>query len=226
MHACYIITADAQDPRLLFALEIENTGWRIGCHGTAVRNPATRSAIKLCQWCSLFRWPTMHRLASTAAAVAGGLAAVGLATRYNQLSTAAGPAHADAPSTPAAAGAALHPRWQKGWEAGRYSEAGIGFHHAAPNPHLLAFEELLLPARRVLVPLCGKSVDLPYLASKGAAVVGVEGVARAVREFTTEQSQLTAAPPSTLGDFTVHPFHGLHGALRPRPCAPFYTAFP
>ena len=26
MHACYIITADAQDPRLLFALEIENTG--------------------------------------------------------------------------------------------------------------------------------------------------------------------------------------------------------
>jgi len=51
---------------------------------------------------------------------------------------------------------------------------------------------------RVLVPLCGKSLDMVYLAGRAAAVVGVEFVEQAVREFFTEQGlepQVGAWPP-------------------------------
>mmetsp|Transcript_141800 Transcript_141800/g.440881 ORF Transcript_141800/g.440881 Transcript_141800/m.440881 type:complete len:297 (-) Transcript_141800:42-932(-) len=38
-----------------------------------------------------------------------------------------------------------------------------------------------------LVPLCGKTFDLPYLCEQGFGVVGVEGVNRAIHEFRSEQ---------------------------------------
>ena len=59
--------------------------------------------------------------------------------------------------------------WIDRWQQGR-----IGFHLDAINPWLLRFEELLAGRRRVLVPLCGKSRDLEYLADRGHEVVGVE----------------------------------------------------
>lgn len=61
--------------------------------------------------------------------------------------------------------------WHARWEAGR-----IGFHHDAVNPYLvdhLPCLELRAGAR-VLVPLCGKSVDLGWLADRGLEPVGVE----------------------------------------------------
>ena len=72
--------------------------------------------------------------------------------------------------------------WQTRWREGR-----IGFHEGAPNPHLVA-HEALLPLRdaRVLVPLCGKSVDLSYLAARAQSVVGVELAEVAVRAFFEE----------------------------------------
>lgn len=42
-------------------------------------------------------------------------------------------------------------------------------------------------ALSVLVPLCGKTWDLPYLCEQGFDVVGVEGVPRAIDEFRSEQ---------------------------------------
>ncbi|CAE7194474.1 tpm [Symbiodinium sp. CCMP2456] len=42
------------------------------------------------------------------------------------------------------------------------------------------------PLRKVLVPLCGKSVDMPYLCELGFGVVGVEGIPRAILEFKAE----------------------------------------
>ena len=61
--------------------------------------------------------------------------------------------------------------WHERWEAGR-----IGFHHDQVNPYLI--EHLpalgLEPGARVLVPLCGKTVDLGWLAEQGLAPVGVE----------------------------------------------------
>lgn len=68
----------------------------------------------------------------------------------------------------------------------RWREGQIGFHEGAPNTFLRAHVARLGAARRVLVPLCGKSADLAFLAAQGHAVVGVELVEDAVRAFFAE----------------------------------------
>ncbi|WP_201529398.1 thiopurine S-methyltransferase [Psychrobacter frigidicola] len=74
--------------------------------------------------------------------------------------------------------------WQERWKDKR-----IGFNQSAVQPLLIKyFTELNLPAAsRVFVPLCGKSIDMVWLASHGYNVVGVELVESAVQEFFTEQ---------------------------------------
>lgn len=59
------------------------------------------------------------------------------------------------------------------WKA-RWREGQIGFHEGRPNELLVAHAEALGPAGRVLVPLCGKTEDMAYLASLGHEVVGIE----------------------------------------------------
>ncbi len=75
--------------------------------------------------------------------------------------------------------------WQQRWQEGR-----IGFHQFDVNPQLIKhFSALALPFRsRVLVPLCGKSVDMVWLAHAGYDVVGVELVESAVQAFFIEQN--------------------------------------
>lgn len=72
--------------------------------------------------------------------------------------------------------------WRARWTQGR-----TGWHQGQPNEHLVAHFEALGSPRRVLVPLAGKSVDLAYLAGRGASVVGVELVEEAARAFFEEQ---------------------------------------
>jgi len=73
------------------------------------------------------------------------------------------------------------------WHA-RWSEGRIGFHREAVNAHLQAHASALLrDAKRILVPLCGKSVDMPWLAQQGVEVVGVDLVTRAVEAFWEER---------------------------------------
>ncbi len=84
--------------------------------------------------------------------------------------------------------------WIQRWEEGR-----IAFHREAPQCWLVAHAARLLPRgdERVLVPLCGKSVDLAWLARRGHAVLGVELAAKAVHDFFAEQrlaAQVHAAP--------------------------------
>jgi thiopurine S-methyltransferase len=71
--------------------------------------------------------------------------------------------------------------WQERWRAGQ-----IGFHEGRPNSFLERYAARLGSGRRVLVPLCGKSVDLAYLAGLGHDVVGVELVEDAVAAFFAE----------------------------------------
>ena len=59
--------------------------------------------------------------------------------------------------------------WLERWEQGR-----IGFHEAAVNPLLVEHYKVLDDSLRVLVPLCGKSVDLEWLVVHGYEVVGIE----------------------------------------------------
>ena len=75
--------------------------------------------------------------------------------------------------------------WQQRWQ-----EKRIGFNQPEVNALLIRyFDQLDLPAgSRVLVPLCGKSIDMVWLAVQGYDVVGIELVESAIQEFFTEQS--------------------------------------
>ncbi|MEJ2081035.1 MAG: thiopurine S-methyltransferase [Acidobacteriota bacterium] len=73
--------------------------------------------------------------------------------------------------------------WHERWQQNR-----IGFHLEDVNPYLRAhWAGLGLPASaRILVPLCGKSVDLDWLAAQGHQVLGVEISPLAVEAFFRE----------------------------------------
>lgn len=74
------------------------------------------------------------------------------------------------------------------WHA-RWREGRIGFHEGRVNARLQQHWPALGVARdaAVLVPLCGKALDLTWLASRGHAVLGVELSAIAVEDFFREQ---------------------------------------
>lgn len=73
--------------------------------------------------------------------------------------------------------------WQQRW-----ADNQIGFHQAQVNPYLQKYWPTLglVPGSRVLVPLCGKSLDLAWLAGQGHRVLGVELSRRAVEAFFRE----------------------------------------
>eukprot|EP00591_Stephanopyxis_turris_P004305 CAMPEP_0195521450 /NCGR_PEP_ID=MMETSP0794_2-20130614/18707_1 /TAXON_ID=515487 /ORGANISM="Stephanopyxis turris, Strain CCMP 815" /LENGTH=276 /DNA_ID=CAMNT_0040651013 /DNA_START=156 /DNA_END=982 /DNA_ORIENTATION=+ len=63
------------------------------------------------------------------------------------------------------------------------------------------------PGLRVLVPLCGKSVDVAYLADLDTVteVVGVEGIQKAIHEFSVEHPNLKMnVPPNGGGESCGH----------------------
>lgn len=89
-----------------------------------------------------------------------------------------------------------HERWRKGQ---------IGFHEPKPGRFLTAHFERLGLARgsTVFVPLCGKSLDMLWLAEQGQRVVGVELSPLACEAFFAENN-LAAATPQAEGRFRVH----------------------
>jgi thiopurine S-methyltransferase len=87
------------------------------------------------------------------------------------------------------------------WVA-RWQEGKIGFHEGAPNQYLVAHAAWLADRRRVLVPLCGKSEDLAFLASRGHDVVGVELVEDAVKQFFDEHG--TVAETEVSGSLVIY----------------------
>ncbi len=69
----------------------------------------------------------------------------------------------------------------------RWEKNEIGFHQAGINPFLSAYgPRFLKPEDRVLVPLCGKSLDLLHLSRNVRAVIGVELSRLAVDAFFGE----------------------------------------
>jgi thiopurine S-methyltransferase len=73
--------------------------------------------------------------------------------------------------------------WHERWEKGE-----IGFHQADFNAHMQTFVGQLgvQPGGHILVPLCGKSLDLLWLLKQGYQVTGIEISERAVRDFFAE----------------------------------------
>jgi thiopurine S-methyltransferase len=75
-----------------------------------------------------------------------------------------------------------------GYWAERWRNGQIGFHLADVNRLLPRHAgQLPQPPARVLVPLCGKSHDLGWLADRGHQVVGIEFVEQAARAFFEER---------------------------------------
>lgn len=70
---------------------------------------------------------------------------------------------------------------------GRWDQGRIGWHEAAGNEGLKTHWPVLPQESSVLVPLCGKSPDLLWLAERGHVVVGVELSEIAVTRFFEEQ---------------------------------------
>ncbi|WP_426130464.1 thiopurine S-methyltransferase [Pseudomonas sp. DWP1b1] len=75
--------------------------------------------------------------------------------------------------------------WQERWALNQ-----IGFHLPEVNPYLQRHwpQLALAEGSKVLVPLCGKSLDLMWLASHGLRVMGVELSEQAVEAFFSEQN--------------------------------------
>lgn len=88
--------------------------------------------------------------------------------------------------------------WQQSWR-----DRQTAFHQKTVNPHLVSFWSALglAPAERVFVPLCGKSLDLLWLAQQGHGVVGSELSPLAVRAFFRENR--LPATRRAVGEFTL-----------------------
>ncbi len=73
--------------------------------------------------------------------------------------------------------------WKRRWR-----EGNIGFHQEDTNAQLIQFWSGLVPdeCATVLVPLCGKTLDMLWLRSRGHRVVGVELSELAARAFFDE----------------------------------------
>ena len=70
----------------------------------------------------------------------------------------------------------------------RWARDEIGFHGDSYNAHMTAFlGSLALPSgARILVPLCGKSLDLLWLHQHGYRVIGIEISRKAIKDFFNE----------------------------------------
>lgn len=93
--------------------------------------------------------------------------------------------------------------WLQAWQEGR-----TGWHRDEVHPDLPRWEARFLSGgpHRVLVPLCGRSRDLAWLASRGHAVVGVEVAEVAVRGLLADAG-LTAVAAHA-GAFVRHDAEG------------------
>ena len=102
--------------------------------------------------------------------------------------------------------------WQDAWR-----RQDIDFHQSVVNPLLLKFwpKFRLTVEDRIFVPLCGKSLDLLWLAKQGHKVIGVELSPLAVRAFFRENKLQPTR--RKVGNFTLWE-HGRIGIL----CGDFF----
>ena len=106
----------------------------------------------------------------------------------------------------------------------RWTNKRIGFHLKEVNPVLLNHASALLPAQdgetcdaktKIFVPLCGKAIDVAYLATSLSSassieVVGLEGIRVALEEFIDEHPDLKISKDGISGTSEV-PFERFVG---------------
>lgn len=89
--------------------------------------------------------------------------------------------------------------WQARWDTGQ-----IGFHEGTPNQFLTRYLSKFGANKRVLVPLCGKTYDMTYLAQNGFRVVGVEAIERAAQQYYSENTGLGPVSTQNHGKYIVY----------------------
>ena len=83
----------------------------------------------------------------------------------------------------------------------RWKENRIGFHKPVVNPFLERYwPQVAETAGRILAPLCGKSVDLVWLAERGHEVVGIDLSQLAADAFASEQGRRAERVKYLVGD--------------------------
>jgi thiopurine S-methyltransferase len=94
--------------------------------------------------------------------------------------------------------------WHQRWAANQ-----IGFHQQEINSHLQRhWQGLDLPSdSRILVPLCGKSLDMIWLREQGHAVVGIEISTVAVEAFFAENGLTPVVRQET--DYSCWSYDGI-----------------
>jgi thiopurine S-methyltransferase len=119
-----------------------------------------------------------------------------------------------------------HDFWHERWQAGQ-----IGFHQSAVHPLLARWwPRLGLPNEaRVYVPLCGKSLDMVWLADRGHTVVGSELSPIAIRDFFAGRSlEPTQTDEAGFRHHAAWPFEIIEGdalALTPALLGPVAAAY-
>ena len=76
--------------------------------------------------------------------------------------------------------------WQKDW----WEKDHIPFHREDTHPYLMEYLDLLKLEKgaNILVPLCGKTVDMIFLRDKGFNVFGADISPTALEQFSNEQN--------------------------------------
>jgi len=95
--------------------------------------------------------------------------------------------------------------WINKWQAGE-----IGFHLPQVHPLLEKFSQIILTQKqKILVPLCGKTTDMRYLAEQGHSVLGVELCDIAAKAFFAEQFQQNIEAKAVSEYFDSYAFNGI-----------------
>ncbi|MGI9521342.1 MAG: thiopurine S-methyltransferase [Hyphomicrobiaceae bacterium] len=84
--------------------------------------------------------------------------------------------------------------WRDAWRMGR-----AAFHEGKPNASLIQYwNKTALPkGTTVIVPFCGKSIDMIWLAEQGHFVIGIEIAEMAVEAFFAENSLRRTVDPES-----------------------------
>jgi len=102
-----------------------------------------------------------------------------------------------------------HDFWHERWHTGQ-----IGFHQSSVHPFLQRWwPRLQLPAgSHVYVPLCGKSLDMVWLAERGHTIVGSELSPIAIEDFFAERDlHPTRAAADGYVRYSAAPYEILEG---------------
>jgi thiopurine S-methyltransferase len=91
--------------------------------------------------------------------------------------------------------------WIEKWQAGQ-----IGFHQSEVHSFLVEFFPKMALGGKVLVPLCGKSLDMVWLAQQGCQVVGVELSSLACEAFFAENFPAAVVQRENRGEFVVYQY--------------------